>query len=136
MNKLNAQNGDLRKHGLSTQLIVLFHSFRGGPEKMSDVCEYIAELYPDADQYVPKLPCSTFSQASPGEIAARQLAKIDGIWSDDSANYRSIMFVGHSIGALIARSTVLLAIERAGTVDRDQTPDWVNSVDRLVCWQG
>ena len=136
MNKLNAQKGDLRKHGLSTQLIVLFHSFRGGPEKMSDVCKYIAQLYPDADQYVPNLPCSTFSQASPGDIAARQLAKIDGIWSDGSANYRSIMFVGHSIGALIARSTVLLAIERAGAVDGDQTLDWVNRVDRLVLLAG
>jgi len=125
-----------RKNGSSKQLIVVFHAFRAGPKQMEDVCKLAKALFPDGDQYVPQLPCQATSFADPKAISEQQLLIINEIWSDGGAGYASIVFIGHSIGGLIARCVVLLAVEGTANPKDAAAVQWVDKIDRLILLAG
>ena len=125
------------RNGRSKDLVVILHAFRGGPDYLASVAQHVHTLFPDADQYLPQLPCHLFSRADPEEIAKTQLHAIDQIWEDKEGGYASIIFVGHSIGGLLARRIFLLkSAQEASGRPRQDTPFWAEKVDRIVLLAG
>ncbi len=101
---------------------------------MSSLSEHLAREFPDADQYVPDLPFGTTSRANPEEIAQQQYEVINQICN--AQQYESVLFVGHSLGGLIARRIYLIARQSAPTEQKDSTPHWSKNVTRIVLLAG
>jgi pimeloyl-ACP methyl ester carboxylesterase len=111
---------------------------------MEPLRRQIQGLWPTAEIVVPKLPLSLFSLADPSVVAARVAQKIDKIYRE--GRFESIVLVGHSVGALIARKAYLIACgeqDRAPFEDRLREAlgvehrlfagfDWHRAVDRIV----
>ena len=133
---MTPQSSALRRCGRSEDLVVILHAFRGGPRSVQSICEHVQSEFPDADQYVPQLPCHLFSRADPERIAREQLAEIDRIQASKDGGYRSVVFVGHSIGGLLARRIFLLKHEREQEAGSPGEPAWADHVSRIVLLAG
>jgi len=57
---------------------------------------------------MPRIPVGVFSIANPVEITSEILNKVDEIW-DSNGQYSSIILIGHSLGALLARKLYVYA---------------------------
>jgi hypothetical protein len=92
--------------GHGERLVVLVHGL-GTPALLDDVAELVRQALPTADIAVAAYNAGLFSNIEAG-IQARQLAL--GIGELVEARpYRSIILVGHSIGALLLRAAYLMA---------------------------
>ena len=105
---------EFEKRGDSKQLILLLHAYMSSPKRLGAVREIVAGEFPDADLYVPKLPASWLSMAQPTKIVKTLLHKIDELCArpeqdNVSSEYEKIIFIGHSLGALIARKLYVCA---------------------------
>lgn len=104
----------LERHGRSDELFIALHGFSKAKGRLSAVRETITELSPNADIFAPVLPfakgmtCLVKAES----IVADLMREIDQIVAERSAQgqtYRTIYFVGHSIGAVFARRLVITA---------------------------
>jgi len=89
------------------KLVFLLHAYTSSPAKLEPLRKEISRLWPDAEIVVPDLPLSTFSVADPNIIAATLARRIDEQFT--SGHYTSIVLVGHSVGALLARKIYVIA---------------------------
>jgi len=113
-------------------LVVLLHAFDLTPKSLQRVAEIVREEYERSDLYVPRLPVQMFSCADPETIALgilQYLARLPKIGS-----YRSIIFVGHSLGAVMARKVWALAhgATPAANFEPAQAQIWAPKIDRIV----
>jgi hypothetical protein len=114
------------------QLIVLLHRYDATNLSMQRIAEVVRAQYPAGDIYAPTLPVRLLSFADPGKIA-------DGIVEAISEhykifNYESIILVGHSLGAVLARKVWALAhgAKPDATVVPQDTADWAHRIERIV----
>ena len=97
------------KHGRSAHLVILLHAYRQSPKALASIFDETLEHYPDADIFAPQLPLSTASKADPEEIAEQVISEIDGICDKREGMYEKVIFIGHSIGGLLARTCYVMA---------------------------
>lgn len=103
------------KSGSQEELVVLLHGY-SGPDRFREVRDALHQTIPNADIYAPNLPYSTsmwqICTVEAQVIVAELLEAIDHLISErlkTNRNYKSIIFVGHSFGAVIARRLVIAA---------------------------
>lgn len=91
------------------KLFIIIHGFSKNPSSMDSVIENIKTSHPDAEIYSPQLPLNLFSTQSLNQIVKNLLIEIDKITKSYINSDLDIVFVGHSMGALIARKAYLVA---------------------------
>lgn len=113
-------------------LVVLLHAYILTPASLQRVAEVVRDEYPRSDIYAPRLPVDMFSCADPEEIARGIVGYVDGLAG--LAAYRSIILVGHSLGAVMARKVWALAhgATPAASVDRSMARPWAGKIDRVI----
>ena len=144
----------LETRGVSDELVVVLHGFANDDERLHTVRQTIRGARPDADIYAPALPFRTnkrCTDSAPG-IVARLMTEVDRLVSARRASgrpYRRITFVGHSMGAVLARRLVITAFgeqrDPAGDVPAPFEPElaqfrqpraWARSIQRVVLLAG
>jgi pimeloyl-ACP methyl ester carboxylesterase len=141
------------KNGQSTDLVVLFHAFSKSPESLGHILDTIKGnlKYANADILAPQLPFALFSMAEPGAVIARALSLVDRACANraaQGAEYKNIVFIGHSMGALFVRKLYIAAcgenrntplekeihdeLEKIGAAPLDAPRSWAHSVSRLL----
>jgi pimeloyl-ACP methyl ester carboxylesterase len=104
-------------NGQHKNLYVVLHAFCGSPKGLLPIRRAIKHIDPDADIYAPKLPYAGrfgwLCVRDATEVVCDLIAKIDRIVEQRNtlpgANYESINFVGHSMGAVFARKIAIIA---------------------------
>ena len=121
-------------------LVVVLHGWGRGPASMKGVRELVAEVYgPGAHVHAPALPYARrFRSVRAIAVVQNVLGSIDKIVAD-CGPFNRIVFVGHSLGATIARRVHLVASEPepAGFLsetglDASQARAWGKLVERVV----
>lgn len=128
-------------------LVVLLHGYASRPHELRSLVPVIDEALKDKhdknslpDIFAPGLPLHFFSFADPLEICRELLEQIDALY--EKYQYRSIIFVGHSCGSLIARKLIVCAfgsspeapIEARLRIDGPRP--WAPAIDRAVLVAG
>src|SRR3954463_6425266 len=98
-----------------TDLFVVLHAFCGSPDGLGAVCSAIGDAYPDADIYAPRMPYAGgvgwLCRRDATEVVRDLIETIDQIVEDrqslEPSQYRSINFIGHSMGAVLARKLAI-----------------------------
>ncbi len=138
---------EFHAHEPSRQLVVLLHAYRLDPESLRFARKAVHEALPDADILIPSLPTSTLSMEDPNALVQTVLAKLDRYWRErqgreDGKAYEHIVFVGHSIGALVARKAYIVACgENADApfepeFSGSQPREWAETVERIILLAG
>jgi hypothetical protein len=119
-------------------LIVLLHAYMSTPENLDQAAkiarqEY-SKAYPNGDIYAPKLPLGLLSCTDPEEITDNILSGIEGLCKIKEQRYAEIIFVGHSMGAVLARKVWVLALGAtpAGNIDPARAKPWSKNIKRIV----
>lgn len=137
----------------SRTLVVLLHAYMHSAARLESVQALVRGTWPDAEIYCPQLPTSRLSMADPNRIVAGLLAEIDRRYARAQAQgaaYCTIVLVGHSLGALLARKLYVVAcgeVEgapfeaeyRPANVDEDAlvpARPWAGCVSRIVLLAG
>jgi pimeloyl-ACP methyl ester carboxylesterase len=134
-------------NGNSSELVVVLHAFTKGPKDMASVIMSIKEVLPNADVYLPELPFGLLSTSSIGDVAKQVLYSIDRLYEkrnkrEDGKEYESIYFVGHSMGALLARKVYVSACGEYDeapfeeTLRREKSRVWAGKVKRVILLAG
>lgn len=156
-------NDDLEINGESRDLVVLLHGFAADSNGFEDVRNVLkdnpqlanSEGFQHADIFAPDLPFGMYSVATPADVVAKLLTRIDEIWAERIARgepYRRIVFVGHSMGALFARKLYIVAngenpearfepelkeaLSNLGATPPDMPREWAQNVDRIILLAG
>jgi pimeloyl-ACP methyl ester carboxylesterase len=114
------------------QLIVLLHRYDATNLSMQRIAEVVRAQYPAGDIYAPTLPAGRLSFADPDELAGRIVNTISV--HHNTTRYESIILVGHSLGAVLARKVWALAhgARPDATVEPDRCADWAHRIERIV----
>lgn len=100
-----------RREG-SKELVVVLHGMRNRSQRLEAVRDVLRTSFDQVDIYAPLLPIRRVWCRTPAEDeVARLMGDVEAIWAlrADTDPYRSITFVGHSIGAIFARKLCILA---------------------------
>ena len=134
------------KRGESSELIVLLHSYMGSSVKLHSVRTVIVNEFPNADLYLPDFRAGWLSTENPAQITQNILEDIDEIWKfreeKYSTSYKRIIFVGHSLGALIARKVYVCACGELPVarfekeISAKEPRPWASKVERLILLAG
>lgn len=131
---------DFERRAASTRLVVLLHAYSNGPASLAPIRAVVAKVCPDADIWCPNLDTGIWSSRTPNEIAVTVLRGIDERWNERAAmgrQYERIIFVGHSLGALIARKVYVCASSSNNDapfedgLETEGRP-WASAVTRLI----
>lgn len=144
------------------KLAVFLHAIDSSPAALQHVCTAFLQspAGANADVLLPKLPVDPGSFADPDDIVGDLALMVDSAW-DAAAGagrpYESIVFIGHSIGGLLARKLYVAAMgeqRRDGRVEAPFEPrlkqrlqprkpledvqarPWAAKVDRIVLLAG
>ena len=142
----------LEKGTTRDELIVTIHGFGSGLKPMLGAREVIRESRPGADVFAPMLPVARnrLTRVKAEVIVAELIDQIEAIVADRGGpGYRSITFVGHSFGAVLARKIAIIAFgEQTDARGRRQAPfepefqrfksprRWAPSIRRIVLLAG
>lgn len=112
-------------------LVVMLHAYRQTPATLGRVAGEVRRVYPESDILAPRLPFHLTSLADPNDIAQMVVDAIDEVFV---ARYKAIMFIGHSMGAIIARRVWALAHGMTTTTEIDPAAakPWATSIKRIV----
>jgi len=129
------QQSRLERAGKHRELIVLLHAFCQSPKALKPVKDAVRDAYPDADIYAPILPfagpwgwlCTRDATEVVVDIIKhiekiielRSQDRAGGAGQDDPGEYESIILIGHSMGAVMARKVAIVA---HGQPDRSDCP--------------
>jgi predicted esterase len=91
----------------SDRLIVVVHAYQGSNVQMSDVRKAIEESRNDAEILMVQYPAGTWSNADCFQISSKLCEEINRRYTAN--RYKSIEFVGYSMGALLARKSYVYA---------------------------
>ncbi|MBF0383146.1 MAG: alpha/beta hydrolase [Magnetococcales bacterium] len=112
------------KNGKSSELVVVLHQFRGKNEMLQSIRDQIIQSRPDADIYTPQLPLTYFSPVKPQQVVDMLSYKIDYYFNQ---NHEKVVFIGHSLGAVLVRWLYL----NACTYKAGPKP-WAEKVERII----
>lgn len=134
------------ERGESSELIVLIHAYMSSSVKLQSVKAVVTNEFPNADLYIPDFQAGWSSTENPAKITQRLLDHIDQIWKfkekQDSTTYQRIIFVGHSLGALIARKLYVCACGEIPVarfekeITAKEARPWAGKVERLILLAG
>ena len=138
--------GLVEEHTDAKTLVVLLHAYTSNPTKLGAVKRAVDDAIPNAEVWVPKLPAGTLSFADPDQIAIDLVKKIDDLWNARKG-YEKIIFVGHSLGGLLARKAYILACgdTEESTFDQNlkstqpsfaKPREWASCVERIILLAG
>ena len=122
---------------MSNKLVVMLHAYTSSQSKMSGLKTFIQELIPEAKIIVPQLPISLFSTKDLYEIVSQIISKIDQEYIAQNTRGKeleSIILIGHSLGGILARQTLLTKI-RSEELSTNSI-SWSNKVERLILFAG
>ncbi len=132
--------------GESSELIVLIHAYMSSSAKLHSVRAVIANEFPNADLYIPDFRAGWSSTENPAQITQKLLDDIDNIWrlreEQYSTSYNKIIFVGHSLGALIARKLYVCACGELPAapfekeISAKEPRTWADKVERVILLAG
>jgi pimeloyl-ACP methyl ester carboxylesterase len=88
-------------------LVVLFHGYTNGPKDMESIESLVNTRLRGARVIKPQMPLSRWSTADPNEVVLSLLEKIGNVWRVQGRG--DIIFIGHSIGGLLARKVYVVA---------------------------
>ena len=135
------------------QLVVLLHAYKR-PKRLDSIRRTVRQESPHADIFSPTLPYwnSRLCKVKAEAIVADLMDRIDCIVTERGQTgepYEDIIFVGHSMGAVLARKLVIIAFgeqkDQNGFVPAPFEPElqkfiparqWAPSIDRLVLMAG
>jgi pimeloyl-ACP methyl ester carboxylesterase len=104
-------------NGSENTLIVFLHAYSHSPKNLEAIVSASVAEFPNAHILCPVLPTSVTSTKSPNSIVIQILEEIDLAFKATLCNnrqYKRIILVGHSLGALLARKVYVVACgERA-----------------------
>jgi alpha-beta hydrolase superfamily lysophospholipase len=127
------------EHGPSSGLIVFLHGWTRTAADMRHLATVALKERPGADHYLPDLPIANpFCRVRAGDLAASILSSVDELIARRAnrggQGYDTIIFVGHSCGAVLARAMWALAIGGTsdGTIDIERARQWTARVERIV----
>ncbi len=105
-------------------LVVICHAYTMTPQDMNGVIEIVkTHLTPEPDYICPVLPVYRFSHAKPNDMVLRLLSRISEIVGrEEDHKYAEIIFVGHSVGALVARKVYVCACSEIGVIGSTFAP--------------
>lgn len=138
----------LTRYASARKLVVLLHAFTHNADSMKPVKAVAAESYGTsvADFFMPDLPLSIWSCADPVTVCNQLLEQIDALWAERIEKYHppyeSIVFVGHSFGALLCRKLYVYACGETFKAPFEQgitqktTRPWAGSVERIILLAG
>ncbi len=143
----NDKELQLDLNGNSNELIVVLHAYTKGPKDMASVVTSTKEVCPNADIYLPNLPFGLLSTADICDVAKQILYDIDRLYEnrknrEDGKEYESIDFIGHSMGALVARKVYISACGEyveapfEKTLKGEQPRFWAIKVGRIILLAG
>jgi pimeloyl-ACP methyl ester carboxylesterase len=125
-----SEGGLLCRQGAEV-LVVLLHAYNQTPVTMQRVADAVRKKYECSDIFVPPLPLHLFSWADPDQIAVKIVDDIQGLPRIDE--YRHIILVGHSLGAVLARKIWVLALGATPDGGLDGKPrTWSGKIERIV----
>jgi pimeloyl-ACP methyl ester carboxylesterase len=93
--------------GILGPLVVLFHGYTNQPEDMDGIEGLVKTSLPGAQVIKPEMPLTRWSTADPRKVVLRLLGEINREWSNQRD--RDIIFIGHSVGGLLARKVYVAA---------------------------
>jgi pimeloyl-ACP methyl ester carboxylesterase len=107
----------LRVNGKRHQLFVVLHAFCQNPKALEPIHHAITDVDPDTDIFAPTLPFAGPSgflcMRDATEVVLDLMKAIDQIVTDRNGlgdgGYAAVNFVGHSIGAVMARKLAIIA---------------------------
>ena len=89
------------------KLVLLFHGMDCGPQTMSSIADKLLEANPSSYILIPALPFRWDDSADLKEVAEEVLDYLDKC--DRLQDFRSILFIGHSAGGVLAQATYILS---------------------------
>lgn len=131
--------------GNHEELVVLIHAYTHSPSRLN----YVKKVITDNDQLInadilmPDINAGVYSYADPVKITYEILTKIDEYWSRNQ--YKRIILIGHSLGALLARKIYVYACGEnpEAPFEFEKTPvdllkpkEWAANVDRVILLAG
>ena len=138
----------LIRYASAKKLVVLLHAFTHNADSMKPVKAVAAESYGTsvADFFMPDLPLSIWSCADPVTVCNQLLEQIDALWAERIEKYHnpyeSIVFVGHSFGALLCRKLYVYACGETFKapfepgITQKTTRPWAAKVERIILLAG
>lgn len=145
------------ERGKGRTLVVLLHAFDRDNKTLDAIKNEIRREgeFEGADILQPNLPLGVFSMATTHEVVAQLLGLIDKAWNQralEGRPYDSILFVGHSMGALIARKVYVAAkgaspdaefeqalldeLKQRGSAPLDSPRPWADKVSKIILFAG
>jgi pimeloyl-ACP methyl ester carboxylesterase len=141
----------LRPRGRRTELVIMMHGYGTKVEEIEGVLAAIGEVKPDADILAPQMPygggiLGWTCREPAADLVSGVLDVIDRLDAERRSKgerYKSIIVVGHSFGAVLARKIAVIAQgETPGApfeerLQRFRPPrDWADRVSRVVLLAG
>lgn len=128
------------ERGVSRRLVVLLHACKRTAADMAPLAALVRAEMPDADTWAPPLPIAKLcSRSRATDITAGLIAGLDRLTAGreakgDGGRYDTIVFVGHSYGAVLARAVWATAAggQPDGTACLDYARPWAGRVARIV----
>ena len=126
------------------RFIVLLHGYASTPEKLSQVKKYVETQYPNSEVFCPQLALSIFSTANPDKIIVDLIDLIEKRINEiQKHNIDEIIFIGHSLGALLIRKLYIIIcgetaeapFENIYKKNKDSLVEpkgWADRVSRLI----
>ena len=136
------QHATPETRGGSRQLVVGVHAYTSSAAALRDLRQAIADALPDADLLFPDYPAGVFSSAAPERLALELVETIRAAAEarqERGAAYEEIIFVGHSLGALLLRKAYAFACGHAEDLHQSLRPaaeEWAPLVRRIVLLAG
>lgn len=130
------------------KLVVVLHAYMLNPDSLRHIQALIFDCHDkdSVDIWVPALPLAATSCANPVAICNDLLNQIDVLWNaritQHAEAYDSIILVGHSFGALLARKVYVYACgENAKApfesgIEQKSPRIWASKVERIVLLAG
>lgn len=135
--RMIAQPADIAfevEHKEGKQLVVIVHGL-SGRKTIQPTVDLVRDVFTQADLLTITYDARVLSNADAYQIANRLESKIHEL--DQSRAYKSIILVGHSMGAMLARKAILwgYGLEEDRLAPKGRR-DWVNRVERIVSLAG
>jgi len=121
-------------------LVVLFHGYTNGPKDMESIESLVNTRLRGARVIKPQMPLSRWSTADPNEVVLSLLEEIGNEWRVHGRG--DIIFIGHSIGGLLARKVFVVACGPtkdapfSNVLNLTEAQPWAARVKRIILLAG
>jgi pimeloyl-ACP methyl ester carboxylesterase len=135
------------KRGTGTELVMLMHPYNSDAKGLRHIAKVVAAARQDAerqpDLLIPEFPAEILSTANPLHIVRKLVKLLD--WLYQERQYTNIMFVGHSLGSVLARKIYVCACGETprapfepelAEIAQPEPRAWADKVSRIILLAG